>query len=223
MQSEATLPYHHYERPEVVDVVRPAGRRILDVGCAAGAMGALMVRRGAREVVGLERHPGAVAEARVRLTAVCEVDLESLVELPYPDGHFDCMVFADVLEHLRDPQDLLSRLRRYVAADGCIVCSIPNVRHESVLMPLLLDGKFTYQDEGVLDRTHLRFFTAHEILGLLGAAGFELAGEVRVNRTRPSPWLDTVADVVRRLGGDDHRYREEATIVQYILRARPRG
>jgi 2-polyprenyl-3-methyl-5-hydroxy-6-metoxy-1,4-benzoquinol methylase len=223
MNARTTSRYHQYERPEVVHVVQPAGRRILDVGCAAGAMGALMLRSGAREVVGLELHPGAAAEARTRLTAVCEVDLESMTDLPYADGHFDCIVFADVLEHLREPQVLLSRLRRYLAGDGFIVCSIPNIRHESVLMPLLVDGTFTYRDEGVLDRTHLRFFTAREILTFLEGAGFELTGEVRVNRTTPSPFLDTVAEVVRRLGGDERRYREEATIVQYIIKARPRA
>jgi 2-polyprenyl-3-methyl-5-hydroxy-6-metoxy-1,4-benzoquinol methylase len=219
----APIAYHHHERPEVVSVVAPQGLRVLEVGCAAGAMGALMLRSGAREVVGLEVHPGAAAEARTRLSAVCQTDLETLEELPYPDGYFDCITYADVLEHLREPEAVLARLRRYLAADGSIVCSIPNVRHESVLMPLLLDGSFTYRDEGVLDRTHLLFFTAREILALVDGAGFGVVGELRVSRTHPSRYLDAVAELVRNLGGDERRFREEATIVQYIFKARPRA
>jgi 2-polyprenyl-3-methyl-5-hydroxy-6-metoxy-1,4-benzoquinol methylase len=213
--------YHRQPRPEVVEQIEPRGLRILDVGCAAGEMGALMLEQGAREVVGLEVHPEAVAEAKTRLTAVHPVDLEDPFELPYPDGHFDRMAFADVLEHLRDPAALLVRLERYLAPDGVIVCSIPNIRHESVLVPLLVHGRFPYVDEGILDRTHLRFFTAVEIAALLDEAGFSLlAGSVRVNRTVASPFLEPMADLVRRVGGDEARYREEATIVQYIVKAR---
>jgi 2-polyprenyl-3-methyl-5-hydroxy-6-metoxy-1,4-benzoquinol methylase len=217
----AVSAYYQSERPEVVSLVAPAGRRILEIGCAAGVMGARMLREGAREVVGVELHPGAAAEARTRLSAVHEVDLETLQELPYPDGHFDCITYADVLEHLRDPQAVVTRLRRYIAPGGDIVCSIPNVRHESVLLPLLVGGTFTYQDEGILDRTHLRFFTALEILAFIGRAGFAMTGELRVNRSPPSRVMDTVAALVRSLGGDERRFREEATIIQYVFKARP--
>jgi 2-polyprenyl-3-methyl-5-hydroxy-6-metoxy-1,4-benzoquinol methylase len=219
----SAVAYHRYPRPEVVNLVEPAGRSILDVGCAAGAMGELMLKLGAREVVGVELHPEAAAEARARLGAVHEVDLEHFVDLPYADGYFDRMTFADVLEHLRDPGALLRRLRRYLADDGYIVCSIPNVRHESVLLPLLVDGSFTYVDEGILDRTHVRFFTAVEIAPFLKASGFAIFGTLNVSRTSPSPLLESVADLVKRVGGDDRRFREEATILQYIVKAKPTG
>jgi 2-polyprenyl-3-methyl-5-hydroxy-6-metoxy-1,4-benzoquinol methylase len=213
--------YHHYPRPEVVSLVEPAGRSILDIGCAAGAMGELMLKQGAREVVGVELHAEAAAEARGRLTAVHEIDLEHIADLPYADRHFDRMTFADVLEHLRDPAAVLRRLRRYLADDGYIVCSLPNVRHESVLLPLLVNGTFTYVDEGILDRTHLRFFTAFEIARFLEGCGFAIFGTANVNRSPPTPFLDSVAELVNRCGGDARRFREEATIIQYIVKAKP--
>jgi hypothetical protein len=76
-------------------------------------------------------------------------------------------------------------------------------------------------DEGILDRTHLRFFTAFEIAAFLEASGFSIFGTVNVNRSPATPYLDPVAELVKRFGGDDRRFREEATIIQYIVKAKP--
>src|SRR6185436_7844996 len=99
------------------------------------------------------------------------VNLDEADALPLAPASLDCIVCADVLEHLRDPERALRLLLRYLAPDGLLVASIPNVRHASVLLPLLVEGRFRYQDEGILDRTHLRFFTLHEIVELLTRAG----------------------------------------------------
>ena len=217
----AAPAYYDFARPEVVARVRPAGRRVLDVGCAAGAMGAAMLASGASEVVGIERHAPAAARARTRLTAVYRYDLEALPELPYPDGYFDVLTFADVLEHLRDPAAVLRHLRRWLSDDGRIVCSIPNVRHESVLLPLLVEGRWDYAEAGILDRTHVRFFTVDSMVRLLAEAGFEPDGPVDAVRTPPSPALDRVAELVAALGGDATRFRSEALVVQVLATARP--
>jgi SAM-dependent methyltransferase len=219
--SEPVPEYFHHARPEVVARISPAGLRVLDVGCAAGAMGALMRTQGALEVVGLERDVRASQVARRRLHRVHQVDLESLPILPYPDGHFDVLTFADVLEHLVEPGPLLRHLRRYLRDDGRVVVSIPNVRHESVLLPLLVEGRFTYQDAGVLDRTHLRFFTLSGFQSFLRAHGFEPHAEVGSVRARPSPQTERLADTVSALGGDRASFLAEAATLQFLVTASP--
>jgi SAM-dependent methyltransferase len=209
------------DRPEVVARVEPVGKRVLEVGCGAGAMGAAMLAAGATEVVGLERHPAAAAVARGRLTSVYGYDLDALPELPYPPGYFDVITFANVLEHLRDPALALRHLRRWLSDDGQIVCALPNVRHESVLLPLLVEGRWDDQDDGVLERTHLRFFTLDSMQRLVRAAGFEPDQRVEGVSSPPSHRLELAAMLVEALGGDTGRFRREAQVLQVILSARP--
>ncbi len=218
----APLPaYFNYSRPEVVARFDPKGLRILDVGCAAGAMGAELLAKGALEVVGLEREARAAAIARTRLSSVLQVDLDTRPTLPFPDAFFDVITCADVLEHLVDPGALLAHLRRYLKDDGLLVCSIPNVRHESVLVPLLVSGRFHYADAGILDRTHLRFFTITEFAGFLAQAGFTMEEQVDAVSSKLSPQMEVLEKSVKKLGGDQAAFRTEAAVIQYLTRAKP--
>ena len=203
-------------------MLEPAGLNVLEVGCAAGAMGRALLAKGAAEVVGLDIHEPALALARQKLTAAHQVDLDTFPQLPYPDGHFHVMTFADVLEHLVDPAAVLRHLRRWLADDGRILISIPNVRHESVVLPLLVEGRWEYQEAGILDRTHLRFFTREGLLTLLADAGFDVEGRMAGVRTRKPDHVHKVAELVQALGGDARRFLEECDIVQFVLLARPR-
>ncbi|HYG68441.1 MAG TPA: class I SAM-dependent methyltransferase [Anaeromyxobacteraceae bacterium] len=213
--------YYAQARPELVAVVNPAGLRVLEVGCATGVMGAALLEKGAREVVGLDVFEPALAEARSRLTAVHRVDLNALPALPYPEGHFDLVTCADVLEHLVDPAAVLRHLRRWLADDGRVLVSIPNVRHESVVLPLLVDGDFTYRDAGILDRTHLRFFTRSGVLALLADAGLALEGTMAGTQTPRPPWTERAADLVEALGGDRKKFLDECDVVQFVFFATP--
>ena len=219
--SERSLPaYYEWSRPELVARVEAEGRAILDVGCAAGAMGRELLAKGAREVVGLEIVTQAANIARSRLTAVYRYDLNALPELPYPEGYFNILTFADVLEHLVDPEAVLRHLLRWLRPGGEIVCSIPNIRHESVLLPLLVDGSWNYVDAGILDRTHLRFYTLQSILKLFSGLGLVLQRDVQAVTTLPSPHLDRVCEMVGSLGGNATQFRQEATAIQYLVSAK---
>lgn len=213
--------YYDSERTEVAEIVPAAQARILDVGCGGGAFGALLKRRGAKEVVGLEVIPEVAERARQRLDAVHVLDLDATTVLPVAAESFDVVVCADVLEHLVDPWRVLRMLRGALTPTGLLVVSLPNVRHESVVLPLLVDGIFAYQDIGILDRTHLRFFTLREAAKLLETAGFRLQMPIRTVRNPPSKYLATAAELVSQLGGNAAAFREEATVVQYLLTARP--
>ena len=217
----AALPaYYRHERPELLALVPPTARRVLDVGCGAGGLGRALKRRGPCHVVGIEAHPAAAAAARTVLDQVLEADIETLDPLPFAPGTFDCIVCADVLEHLREPARLLARLRPLLAPHGVLVASLPNVRHASVLLPLLVDGRWRYQDEGILDRTHLRFFTRAELDALLAEAGFRLTS-LGATVTPEHPLTARLAALVAQAGGDPTRFRDETRVVQYLLTAVP--
>lgn len=164
--------YYRDPRPDVQSVVSAAGRRVLDVGCAEGALGAALKAAGAAFVAGVERHPEAVRAARARLDAVVEGDLLTAA-LPFAPASFDYLVFADVLEHLPDPEAALRRYLPLLAADGRVVVSVPNMRFYLVLLRLMLD-RWAYTDSGIRDRTHLRIFTRRSLIALLAAAGLDL-------------------------------------------------
>ncbi|MCX8051978.1 MAG: class I SAM-dependent methyltransferase [Chlorobi bacterium] len=203
--------YYHLIRHDLVEFVPPRVRRLLDLGCGAGCTAEYLKRtRGIETVVGVEYVPDVAAEAAARLDCVHTGDIEQM-ELPYPDGYFDCILCADVLEHLRDPWNVLRRLRRLLARDGVVVASIPNIRHARVLAKIVFD-RFEYEDSGILDRTHLRFFTRHTIEHMFAVAGYrtELVG---CNRSRS--WKFALLNLAT-LG-----IARPLSIVQYIVRAYP--
>ena len=161
----------------------PAGaRRILDVGCLAGGFGeVLKAARPGTVVWGIDPNPDAVAQARTRLDhAICGMFPDDLVGL----GDFDCVVFNDVLEHMADPWTALDSARHILAPGGCVVASIPNVRHFTVVVPLVFHGRWAYRDFGILDRTHLRFFTRAQVQELFEGTGYTVD---RFERIRVTP------------------------------------
>lgn len=164
--------YHRDPRPDVQALLAPRGRRILDVGCGGGAMGAALKQQGAAWVAGVEGHPAAAAEARAHLDLVVAGDLME-APLPFAPGEFDTVVFADVLEHVPDPAAALARYLPFLAPEGRVVVSVPNMRFYLVLWRLLRD-RWQYTDSGIRDRTHLRIFTRRSLQDLLRGAGLQV-------------------------------------------------
>lgn len=195
---------------------------VLDVGCATGFLGEALVRRGCR-VVGVEADPAAAAAASRVYEAVVVADLDH-VDLPaaLPGARFDVVIFGDVLEHLKDPDRLLGQAQTLLAKEGYAVASIPNIAHASVSLALLR-GEFRYQERGLLDATHLRFFTLDSIRALFERTGYSLAA---VHRSERGPF-DTEVDIKP---GDfpqpvvDWALRHpEARTYQFVVQARPRS
>jgi methionine biosynthesis protein MetW len=214
--------YFEFDRPELRELVPAAARRVLDVGCGAGALGAALREERGIEVSGLELSPAAAAQARGRLDAVVEADLDRLEALPFEPGSFDAMVFGDVLEHLRDPHRLLRLLRPWLADDGALVCSIPNVGHWSVVLPLLTQDRWPYADAGLLDRTHVHFFTLAEADLMLRECGFVVESAATTTLPQPPPAaVDRLARFLAALGSDEGSARRRLTAYQYLLVARP--
>jgi 2-polyprenyl-3-methyl-5-hydroxy-6-metoxy-1,4-benzoquinol methylase len=145
-------------------------RRVLDVGAADGFLAERLTARGWC-VTALERDQELAALARPKCAAVVVADLEEAI--PSLSGPFDAVVCGDILEHLSDPEAVLRALSAQVAPGGTVIVSVPNVAHLWVRLSLLF-GHFTYTDRGILDRTHLRFFTRRSFLDLLAAGGLRV-------------------------------------------------
>jgi SAM-dependent methyltransferase len=152
----------------ILDRLGPGrGRTLLDAGAADGFLSELLTGQGWR-VTALERDPAQAGRARGRCAEVVVADLDEAAQAL--SGPFDAIVYGDVLEHLRDPLAALVALNRALAADGLVIASVPNVAHLWIRLQLLA-GRFDYADRGILDRTHLRFFTRRTFVTLLGQAG----------------------------------------------------
>jgi SAM-dependent methyltransferase len=155
------------------------GKRLLDVGAAQGDMAQLLAHRG-YEVTAVEGDPGLAAIARTKCSNVVVANLDE----PIADwgGPFDVLVYGDVLEHLKDPLTVLININRQLKPDGVVVVSVPNSAHAWVRLQMLV-GRFDYAERGILDKTHLRFFTLKSFHRLLEEAGLQL---VQL-RTTPAP------------------------------------
>ena len=203
--------YYDNERPEVAALVPPAARTILDVGCGRGRLGQLLkTLNPERKVHGVELDTDVASAARTVLDSVVSGDFQTM-SLPFAEGTFDCVVFADVLEHLIDPASALRRIRSLLAPDGVIVCSIPNIRHYTVFLQLGLRG-WEYRDFGLFDRTHLRFFSLRSMRELLAEGGFQAV------RAEPHIIASKKAKIINVLC---FGRLEEFLAQQYILLAKP--
>jgi O-antigen biosynthesis protein len=203
--------YYDNERVEVAALVPPEARMILDIGCGRGRLGQLLkTMNPERQVHGVELDTNVASAARTVLDSVASGDFQTMA-LPFAEGTFDCVVFADVLEHLVDPASALHRIRPLLARDGVIVCSIPNIRHYTVFLQLGLRG-WEYSDFGLFDRTHLRFFSLRSMRELLALAGF------RTVRAEPHIIASKKAKILNILC---FGRLEEFLAQQYVLLAKP--
>jgi 2-polyprenyl-3-methyl-5-hydroxy-6-metoxy-1,4-benzoquinol methylase len=166
--------YYLRAREDLIRLVPLSAKRILEIGCAAGMTGKALRERLLEELVGVELLEELAEKARPYYTKIFTGDIEQL-DLPFKEGHFDCIIYGDVLEHLVDPWALLKRHRLLLKDGGTIVLSIPNIRHYRIVKKLLLHDTWEYTGDGVLDKTHLRFFTLKSIRSMLAEAGFEIA------------------------------------------------
>jgi len=184
------------EVPGIAAKMIPTGARILDVGCGAGSLGQLLSERCAASVVGVEPDPARAERAMARGLQVHRGYLSRA--LIREMGSFDIVLFADVLEHLPNPQAMLLMSREALKAGGAVIVSVPNVAHWSVRLDLAR-GRFRYQPSGIMDATHLRWFTAASLKSLLGSSGFNVidwratagVGLPDNDCRRPLSWLPT--------------------------------
>ncbi len=216
--------YFEFARPDVLELIPTTAKRVLDVGCGAGRLGAALKQRQPAEVFGIEQNPAAAKRAQEVLDAVFAIDLtEDGAE--YPSGPFDAIVCADVLEHLHPPRPVLERLRTLLAPEGVLIASLPNVQHHSVVRSLLA-GNFTYEPAGLLDEDHKIFFTRREMEKLFERAGYTIQSLRFCPDTVHQKWQNEGRPCALQLGslhiqGETPADIEPFYVYQYLITAKP--
>lgn len=203
--------YYQTQRNEMLPFIPEGAKDFLEIGCGAGTFGSMLQERisGAR-VVGVEAHPVAADEARKRLAAVIEGPIEEVLTT-IGDASVDCVVCNDVLEHLVDPWTVLRSLRGKLRPNGTVVSSIPNVRHFPVFKSYFIDGDWRYEEDGVLDRTHLRFFTCQSIRRMYEECGYRVDRMEGIFGYR-LPWKAALLNRLLRGRMSDMQYQRFASV-----------
>lgn len=169
--------YFGRPRYEIARFLPARAERVLEIGCGRGQTLKWLKDSGvAQETFGLELMAAQGAVAREVVDHLIVDDAEKTLENHYQPAHFDLVLCLDVLEHLLDPWTFVTRVEALLKPGGLLICSVPNVRHYSVVMDLLFRGRWQYAEEGILDQTHLRFFTRASLPGLVGTGNLVLQG-----------------------------------------------
>ncbi len=197
---KSTLSSHS----QLLEMIGPPPRTVLDVGCGQGEIGHLVMERG-HHVTGIDW-----TEPKFELDEFVKANLETGLPLP-PDRKFDVVLLADVLEHMSEPSILLKQAKEHLAEDGSLLVSLPNAVHWSLRAQVAL-GKFEYANKGILDRGHLRFFTKKTARRLFEEAGLMVVTE----RSTPVPWENVIPEIFGSF------LREKVEKTDYLLtRLRP--
>jgi len=169
---QKSFSYFQNKRPEMLTYIPDTSNTILDVGCGCGDFGELVKVALSSEVWGVEINTHAIEIASQKLDRVICGDFTN--DLGLPERKFDCIIFNDVLEHMIDPFTSLSNAKKFLKHGGVIVASIPNVRYFPNIWELVVKKDWQYSEWGILDRTHLRFFTYRSILSTLDSLGYSV-------------------------------------------------
>lgn len=172
--------YYKNVRHEMLNFLPNTAKKALDVGCAEGVFGMAIKSKNNAEVWGIELMEDHANEAKKVLDKVfigpCESFLNDL-----PENYFDVIYFNDVLEHMVDPYSVLTEIKKKLSHNGLVISSIPNLRYYKVFKELYFDEDFEYKEEGILDKTHLRFFTKNSIKNMYERLGYEIISHVGIN------------------------------------------
>lgn len=191
---------------------------VLEIGCAnGGTLVEIKNRYAQAQMYGIEINEHAAALAG-HFAEVAVGNIEDK-NLPFHNKVFDYIIFGDVLEHLHNPLEILKYCRGFLREEGCIIASIPNVMHISV-MEQLLKGNFTYTEWGLLDKTHIHMFTYNEIIRIFDEAGYEIE-KMDSTKESISDRQEKLIDSLVALGRGSEKFMYEA--FQYIVRAKVRS
>jgi 2-polyprenyl-3-methyl-5-hydroxy-6-metoxy-1,4-benzoquinol methylase len=184
MYAEKTANYFGNPRTEIAPLLPERIDRLLEIGCGTGAtMRWIRTKRLVNHAVGIELFSEAAQQAATAFDLLLSGNVETM---SFPEDRFDLIVALDVLEHLVDPWLAVTRLEAMLSDDGAMIVSLPNISHYSVAVPLLLRGRWKYEKDGLLDRTHLRFFTKATALDMLTSGGLVVD---KIERVRSGPRL----------------------------------
>ncbi len=205
--------YFSIPRKDLLPFIPGNLERALDVGCGDGNFAELITNmKGCKEVWGIEPYFKTTEGMSLKLKKIFHNSIEdSLNELP--DGHFDCIFFNDVLEHLVEPGKVLEDIKGKLRKDGMIIASIPNIMHFETIYKILKNLDWKYENAGIMDKTHLRFFTKKSIIRMFENSGYRVDLIQGIN-----PEFGRKFRVLNFISGGRI---EEMKYVQMVVRATP--
>jgi 2-polyprenyl-3-methyl-5-hydroxy-6-metoxy-1,4-benzoquinol methylase len=210
-----TKPEEYFtgDRSEMLKYIPDHAKRILEVGCGEGNFGAYLKKKLNAEVWGVEYEDAHAEVAKKNLDKVYSGDIAVLVN-QLPDSYFDVIVCNDVLEHLTDPYTVLDKMKNKLTKGGIVVSSIPNIRFFRTFFDFILNKNWDYTDNGIMDKTHYRFFTIKSIKKMYENVGYEVLQLEGINATksiRPFLWNTLFLGAL-----SDIKYRQFATVARPI-------
>lgn len=205
--------YYINNRDEMHRFIPEKINNILEVGCGTGIFGKnLKSKRNNIGVWGIEISKSAAEAAKTRLDKVIIADIEN-DSIDLPKKYFDCIVFNDVLEHLKYPCAVLKKIADYLIDDGCVVASIPNVRYFYNIKELLKNKEWRYEGSGILDKTHLRFFTIKSIKEMFESCDYHLVKVEGINPIK-FPWKFRLLNWLLMKKFEDMRFVQFACVAK---------
>ena len=223
-----TSEYYNRVNTCLLDRVPPGMSRIVEIGCGAGALGRHYKSCNSdTEYIGIEIHETAARIASKRLDKVINANAEDVTApclRSIARDSVDCLIYGDVLEHMVDPWRALKAHTDWLRDTGVVVACIPNIQHWTILVNLMC-GEWRYRDEGLLDRTHLRFFTLksiHELFAESGLRIMSIEGRRIGNASFERYWA-MLEPMVRALEIDGEGFRRRTTALQFVVKAIKRG
>jgi SAM-dependent methyltransferase len=217
-------PVHDLHNPDLLSVMEASTRKVLEVGCMSGAL--------AREFKKIAPHAiytGVEIDASYAELATKYCDSVYTLNIDEAPDYFwkmnssvDAWIFGDVLEHLKDPWRVLSKINQIIPKDGYIAACIPNAQHWSLQARLSM-GDFTYENSGLLDRTHLRWFTRRTIHEMFENTGFKVVQEIpRIfQENNTSEILKSISHTAALCGFNPELAMKDAIPLQYVIKAVP--
>lgn len=215
-------PVHEQHNADLLNLIPVASKNLIEVGCSSGALA-----REFKKLVpdadyrGVEIDADFAELARRHCNIVTVLNIESADEKFWSDnGDRNCWIFGDTLEHLQNPWRILKKINEVAPIDGVVVACIPNAQHWSLQVRLSI-GDFRYENSGLMDRMHLRWFTRQTIVELFDQAGFSIeAGLPRIfDEPQREPFLPLIGQMAKLAGTDPDLAIADSLPLQYVVRA----
>lgn len=207
--------YYQHNRDEMLKYIPVKSQKILEVGCGNGAFGKLVKEKIKCEYWGIEPDSRFTEVAKQNLDFFLNLTFDNEIDLP--TNAFDLIVFNDVLEHVLYPEEIIQTCKKFLKNEGCILSSIPNIRHIPYLYRLFYLGEFEYELSGIMDRTHFRFFTFKSVKRMYERCGFKIILNEGINKFIPIKFkiLVFLANLFTNGKFKDVKYQQIATLAQY--------
>ena len=218
-------PVHEQHNPELLTLIPINSKNLIEIGCSSGAL-AREFKKISNDChwLGIEIDPSYANMANRYCDKTIVLNIENANDDFWEETkNADCWIFGDVLEHLKDPWEILKSIRSNISNTGSVVACIPNAQHWTLQAKLSI-GDFRYEASGLLDKTHIRWFTRQTIIEMFDQAGFQIeAGMPRIfNQPDQDLFLPIIAEMAKAAGADPQMAVNDALPFQYVIRAVPK-